>query len=540
MASLLTDAPARYTGVFDVREYGATGNGLTLDTDAINRAIAAAAASGGGTVVFPPGDYLSHSIRLQSRIELRIGHGATIIAANPPEAGQSGGYDAPEPGPPNHFQDFGHSRFRNSLIWGEELEGVVICGSGRIFGRGLSRGNGRMAVPVGMVAPQPAGHLPDVLEADGVMTGDPAFALETGPFGYPNAIDSLPAGVGNKAIALLRCRNVVVRDLTLLHCGHMALLLAACDNVIIDRLLVDTNRDGIDIDACANVRVSHCSVNSPWDDGICIKASLGCGQLRPAENITVSDCYVSGFEEGTLYTGTRSRIINHRGGPIGRIKIGTEGSGGYRNIAITNCIFEFCRGLAMEQVDGGIMEDIVVSNLVMRDVMNAPIFVRTASRLRTSAAGVVSSARRISIENVVAHNISSQSGLFIAGTAGHVIEDLRLAGITLNFQGHGTKLDAERDVQQMPAAYPEPMLFGTLSSWGLFARYIKGLEVRDLRLRLMNADQRPAIRMEDVAEADLAGVRLPRGAEARDWVFERCIEGRTSDCDGLRSAAILG
>jgi len=86
------------------------------------------------------------------------------------------------------------------------------------------------------------------------------------------------------------------------------------------------------------------------------------------ENVTVSDCYVSGFEEGSLYDGRRSRVIRHRGGPIGRIKLGTEGSGGFRNIAITNCIFEFCRGLALEQVDGAIMEDVVVSNLTMREV----------------------------------------------------------------------------------------------------------------------------------------------------------------------------
>ena len=161
-----------------------------------------------------------------------------------------------------------------------------------------------------------------------------------GPFGYPHPLDVLPAGVGNKAIALRHCRQVTVRDLTILHGGHFAILAAACDNVTVDHVFIDTNRDGIDIDACANVRISHCSVNSPWDDGICVKASCGFGGVRPVENVTISDCYVSGFEEGTLYDGTRSRVINHRGGPIGRIKLGTEASGGFRNIRIRDCAFE--------------------------------------------------------------------------------------------------------------------------------------------------------------------------------------------------------
>ncbi len=95
---------------FDVRLFGAAGDGLTLDTGAINRAIAAAQALGGGTVVLPAGNYLSHSIRLCSHLTFELRAGATLIAADPPPAGVPGGYDAPEEGPPNVYQDFGHSR----------------------------------------------------------------------------------------------------------------------------------------------------------------------------------------------------------------------------------------------------------------------------------------------------------------------------------------------------------------------------------------------------------------------------------------------
>ncbi|MFP5391349.1 MAG: glycosyl hydrolase family 28-related protein, partial [Gammaproteobacteria bacterium] len=107
------------SGQFDVRRFGARGDGATLDTDAIRRAIAAAAAAGGGTVHFPAGDYLSFSIRLQSRVVLSLGPGATLVGADP--AVHGGAYDEAEANPWDMYQDFGHSHWHNSLIWGEEL-----------------------------------------------------------------------------------------------------------------------------------------------------------------------------------------------------------------------------------------------------------------------------------------------------------------------------------------------------------------------------------------------------------------------------------
>jgi polygalacturonase len=512
-----------------VRQYGAVGDGRTLDTDAVNRAILAAHAAGGGTVVLSAGDFLCHSIRLCSRLTLWLGPGATLIAADPPPRGETGGYDAPEEAPPNLHQDFGHSRYRNSLIWGEELDGVSICGPGRIYGRGLSRGNGRIALPVGVVAPQPPGHLPDVLEADGLVEPE-GGRLEPGVFGYPNAVDTLPAGVGNKAIALRGCRNVIIRDLTILHGGHFAILAAACDHVTIDNVFIDTNRDGIDIDACANVRIANCSVNSPWDDGICIKSSCGFGGVRPVENVTISNCYVSGFEEGTLYDGSRSRVIRHRGGPIGRIKLGTEASGGFRNIAVNNCIFEFCRGLALEQVDGAMMEDIVISNLTMREVMNAPIFIRLGSRLRAPGATAPGTASRIAINNVIAYDVAPEHGIFISGLAGHPVTDVQLADIQLHSRGGGRP--SVGPVPEMPQGYPEPMLFGSLPSWGVYIRHAARVQLRDIVLRLLHADPRPAIHLEDVRNADVSGIRLPDDRRNAPWVTAGISGLRVRDCDG--------
>ena len=238
---------------FNVKSYGAAGNGHALDTDAINRAIAAAARAGGGTVEFPAGDYLAFSVHLQSNITLYLGPGAALVAAEPP-ADLSAGYDAPEPNPgADQYQDFGHSHWHNSLIWGEDLENVGITGPGRIFGRGLSRGTPglRCDLPPGTPAGRtdPALSLPPAIR-------DAIAAIKPGPFGYPGG-ETLPAGVGNKAIALKNCRNVLFRDFTVFHGGHFAILATGVDNWTCDHVTIDTNRDGIDLDCCRNVRLSN-------------------------------------------------------------------------------------------------------------------------------------------------------------------------------------------------------------------------------------------------------------------------------------------
>ncbi|PTY07789.1 exo-poly-alpha-D-galacturonosidase [Opitutaceae bacterium EW11] len=512
-AFLAAAAPDR--AVFDVRSFGAKGDGATLDTRAINDAIAAAAESG-GTVVFPAGRYLSHSIRLKSHVGLQLEHGAVIVAADPPKDGGPG-YDAAEPNPTPEYQDFGHSHWHNSLIWGENLEDVSITGPGQIYGRGLSRGTGRVALPVNVTAEQPKGAAADVLRADGNASPVDRPDLKPGPFGYPNARDTLQDGVGNKAIALKNCRNVVFRDFTILHGGHFGILATGVDNFTLDNLVIDTNRDGMDIDACSNVRVSNCSVNSPWDDGICLKASYGLNRNRATENVTITNCFVSGYDEGTLLDGTRQRRTTHKGGPIGRIKLGTEANGGFRNIAVSNCVFEYCRGLALEQVDGGVMEDIAVTNLAMRDIVNAPVFVRLGARLRGPEGTPMGSARRILLSNIVAYNVAPDHGVFISGVPGHPIEDLTLSGIRLYFRGGGTAEQAARAVPEMEKGYPEPDLFGVLPSWGVFARHAANLVLRDVQLHLLASDARPAVSMDDVAGVELVDVRVERTAAQPFW-----------------------
>ncbi|HWG57475.1 MAG TPA: glycoside hydrolase family 28 protein [Candidatus Acidoferrales bacterium] len=463
--------PAERAGDFNVRAFGATGDGKTLDTDAINRAIEAAAPSG-GTVTFPPGNYLCHSIHLKSNIALRLGRGTTIIAADAPAPGTNGpAYDLAEPNQWDHFQDFGHSHWHNSLIWGEKIENVSITGPGLLWGRGLSRGYGA----------GPRAETP---------------------------------GVANKTISLKNCRNVTLRDFSILHGGHFGILATGVDNLTIDNLLIDTNRDGMDIDCCRNVRVSNCSVNSPWDDGICLKSSFGLGFARATELVTVTNCYVTGdYIEGTLLDGTWKRFdASARVERTGRIKFGTESNGGFRKIAVSNCVFEACQGIALETVDGGLLEDVAISNIAMSEITSAPIFMRLGSRMRGPKGVPVGQLRRVQISNIVCSNSAYRFGSIISGIPGHEIEDVKLSGIHIQHWGGGTAADAAIQPRERENAYPEPDMFGTMPSQGFYVRHVKGLEMSHIKIETMKDDARPAFVFDSVESAHLLRIQASQAA----------------------------
>ena len=126
LLSLLTGCLYMQAAIYNVRDFGAKADGKTIDSPAINRAIEAAAQEGGGTVYLPAGEYACYSIRLKSNIHLYLEQGARIIAAFP---GKDEGYDSAEPNEHNKYQDFGHSHWKNSLIWGIGLENITISGT---------------------------------------------------------------------------------------------------------------------------------------------------------------------------------------------------------------------------------------------------------------------------------------------------------------------------------------------------------------------------------------------------------------------------
>ncbi|CAL1692603.1 hypothetical protein MMB232_02778 [Brevundimonas subvibrioides] len=446
--------------VFDVRDFGARGDGLALDTPAINAAIDAAAAAGGGRVVLGPGRYLSFSIRLRSRITLELADGAILEAADP--ARHDGQYDAPEPNPHDAYQDFGHSHWHNSLIWGEDIEDVVLLGPGLIHGLGLTR--------EGPGAPWSRDHI-----GDRPLSMGPATPLSPAVF---EAEQAAMLGLGNKAVAIRTGRNIVIRDLTVLKGGHFAFLLTGIDSLLMDGLRIDTDRDGIDLDCVRDARLSNLRVNTPNDDAIVLKTSFALGERRSTERIRITGCRVSGFDMGTMLDGTFGRtqdLSPDLDRVTGRIKLGTESNGDFRDIEITDCLFERSRGLAIETVDGGVIEDIVVRDLVMREVTTAPVFLRLGDRRRGPDGTSVGAMRRVSIRNLVATGIDPRYAATLAGLPDHPIEEVRLSDVHLTYGGGGTAADAARTVPELPHAYPEPSMFGVSPAHGLYARHVQGL-----------------------------------------------------------------
>jgi polygalacturonase len=474
-----TPAQKINTRVFDVRDFGAKADGNALDTPAINKAIEAAAIAGGGTVYFGAGEYLCFSIHLKSKIVLFLEAGSKIVAADPPSQQGSPGFDHAESNKPwEDYQDYGHNHWHNSLIWGEQLEDVAIQGTGLIWGKGLSRGEG-----AGPVAEIP--------------------------------------GVGNKAIALKNCRNVILRDFSILHGGHFGVLATGVDNLVIDNLKIDTNRDGIDIDCCRNVRITNCTVNSPWDDAICLKSSYALGEARATEMVTISDCLVTGsYEEGTMLDGTFKRFpATSDVDRNGRIKFGTESNGGFKNITISNCIFDGCFGLTILSVDGGLIEDVSISNLTMRDVVGSPIFLRLGSRMRGPSGVAVGSIKRVNISNIVSSSEMSKFCSMITGVPGHDIEDVKISNILIEHAGGGTKKQAGIQLEEKESGYPEPTMFGATPAHGFFIRHAKGIEISDFKIRLKEADVRPSFILQDVEQADFSNIKSPKQLQVPEFVL---------------------
>ena len=466
-ATLIASAPRN--SEYNVREFGARGDGKTIDSDAINAAIDAASKAGGGTVRLPAGTYLSLSIRLKSNIRFHLDAGAVLLAA---EGTPERGYDAPEKNDFKEYQDFGQSHVRNSLMWGENLQNVTIDGPGEMDGKGLVNG------------------IPDRVK--------------------------IGAGKGNKALALSRCRNVNIKDVTFRQGGHFAVHVSGVDNLTLDNLKIDTNRDGIDINCCRNVRVSNCSVNTPIDDGICLKSSYSLNEARATENVTITNCFVSGYVEGTMLDGTRVYDPKKATGgrPTGRIKFGTESNGGFKNITISNCVFEKCRGIALETVDGGLLEDVSISNITMRDIGNSPIFMFLGSRMRGPAGVPIGKLRRVNISNIVAYNVDPKSCALLTGVPDHPIEDITLSNIQIWFQGGGTAEQAAIEPPDRANTYPEPSSFGAMPAYGFYLRHIKGLTMSNIQLHTLSDDARPPIVLNDVHGAEFFRIKADRAAGA--------------------------
>jgi polygalacturonase len=422
----------------NVRDAGAKADGTTLDTESIQRAIDSTAEAGGGTVLFPPGVYLSGTLEMRSRVSLHLTHGA-VLRGSP----QLDHY----PPRPSAFRSYTDNYTERCLIRGENLSNIGIEGAGTIDGQGAS------------------------------FSG--AYKLR--PY----------------LLRFIQCKGVTLHGVRLENSPMWVQHYLACDDVLLNgvtvRSRVNGNNDGIDIDSCQRVRISDCDISS-GDDAICLKST----SARVCRDIVVSNCVVS------------SRC--------NAIKLGTETNGGFENVNISNCALYDTRlaGLALEIVDGGTLDNVVISGITMRGVQG-PIFVRLGDRGRPFLEGdpkpPVGKLGGVLIQGVRATG-AGRIGCSITGIPQAPVRRIALRDIAIEFEGGGTASDSSLDIPELPDAYPEYSMFKTLPAYALFCRHAEDVSIDGLSTSFRKDDYRPALRFDDVARLRLRDIDAQALAQA--------------------------
>ncbi len=405
------------TCFFNVKDFGATGDGATNDTSALQAAVEAASQVGGGTVFVPASQYVTGSIFLRDNITLFIDAGAVLlgsenIADYPLVTMRWEGVTKPTRAP---------------LITGDGLHHIAVIGRGVINGRGEMWWTLHRAKTLD--APRP------------------------------------------RLIAFANCTNVLIQDLTLLNSPAWTINPVRCENVTVDHVTISNppdspNTDGINPDSCRNVHISNCHIDV-GDDCVTIKSGIETEARElyaPCENITVTNC----------------TMVHGHGGVV----IGSEMSGGVRNVVISNCVFVGTdRGIRLKsrRGRGGIVEDIRVTNLVMTDVL-CPFTMNLYYHVNKRGDPFVSDKqpqpisdgtpifRRIHFSHITARNAQSAAA-FVYGLPEMPIEDISFADVSI-----ALATNAQASAPDMADDIP-PM-----QRVGLWARNVRGLRLRDVRV----------------------------------------------------------
>ncbi len=423
---------------FNILDYGARGDSSALNTKPIQSAIDACAKAGGGTVCFPAGKYISGTLFFKSNITLYFEAGAVLIGS-----GNLNDYPVTVSG----IRSYTDNYTDKSLIYGEGLEHIGITGDGILDGNGTS---------------------------------------------FKGAYKVRPY-----MIRIINCKDVLVRDVTMINSPMWVQHYLACEDVNIDGITVNSrrdfvNNDGIDIDGCSNVRISNCEFIA-GDDAIVLKSTLN----RVCKNIAVTNCNISSN--------------------CNAFKLGTESNGGFENIVLSNCtIYDTTLGgIALEMVDGGTLDRVSISNVVMNNV-GAAIFIRLGNRARPfnekmekPGTGKLSN---IIIDNVQAINVGNV-GCSITGLPGFPVENVTLTNIRLSFQGGGTPELGNREIPELPEKYPEFKMFGMLPAYGFYCRHAKNLTFEDVEMNYIAPEARSAIVCDDIAGLELYRLKAMIGNE---------------------------
>ncbi|UCF37837.1 MAG: glycoside hydrolase family 28 protein [Acidobacteriota bacterium] len=456
-------------GWSSVFEFGARPDGVTLNTKAIQEAIDARSSSGGGTVYFPPGTYLSGTIVLRSHVTLLLDAGAVLLGS--PEL-----KDYPVTIPA--YRSYTDNYTERSLIYAENAENIAILGRGTVDGQGAAFKDRK--------------------------TPEDPYKLR--PY----------------MIRFIQCRDVTVRDVTLRNSPMWVQHYLACDDVLIEGITVDSivagNNDGIDIDSCHRVRISNCDIRS-GDDAIVLKATSdrACRDVTVTNSVLKSDCNA--------------------------FKLGTESNGGFQNITFSNStIYDTgLAAIALEMVDGGTLDQVLVDNIVIRNAGTA-IFLRLGNRARPFLArgpggsrgtwerreGLerpgMGSFRRVSLRNIQARGIDA-TGCSISGLPGHPIEEVSLENIRVTFAGGGKRELVDRAVPEVEEGYPEYKMFGMLPAYGFYVRHAAEVRFEQVEVDFETPDERPAFFFDDVGQLALVDVAGQLAAQAPALLLMKGVEG---------------
>ena len=480
---LAADSPS-----YDVRSYGAAGNGDALDTAAIQKAVDACAAGGGGTVRIPAGRYLTGPIFLKSRIQVEIESGAMLLGST-----NFSDYPAID----GRWEGLRHQVYA-SLFTGQGLHHVSITGRGVLEGQGA----------VWWAANRKTMDLRKKLKLKGREPENPPDA----PLRWDRP----------RMINLYHCTNVLIRDLTIQNSPSWNVHPVYCENVILDNLTIlapahSANTDGVDPDSCRNVRISNCHFDV-GDDCIAIKSGYNEDGWRvgiPCENILVCNCT---FAHGH-----------------GGVAIGSEMSGSVRNVTVVNCVFDGTqRGLRVKTAlgRGGVVEYFRASNLVMRNISDAAFSVTAAYGDGHSEDSTATPPEAIphlrhfywgNVSVVNAKKLADLSGLAVAP-----LEDLRLYNVQATDAKAGIRCENARDVVL------EDISLQPRSGPALEARNVTNLEVFRLAVEKPN-EGAPVLLLNGVAQALAHGCKVAAGPGA----FVR-VSGDTNAAIALENNRLAG